>query len=108
MLSPSPVPVAAAYAVATNTLTVTFDLPLAAGTVSDDELFVNGASLPTFQQKCTAQAYGGGTSLVLSTTSRGSLANGADRVTYKATSSQLVGANGQPVAAFADFPCTIT
>lgn len=107
MLSPSPVPTAAVYDTGTHDLSVTFDLPLAAGPLTNDELRLNGVSIGTNQRRNDGGTQPGGTTIVVPTATRPGFTAGSAVLRYMDTSHQLVGVNGAAVAPFSNFPVTV-
>ena len=106
MSSDPPVPQSASYSRGADLLTVIFDKPLAPGPISAANWTgvrtdSGGIAVTNFVGSSAFAAAGDTVTGTCVTTVPGS---GQSRVSYDASPPDLVGADGAPVAAFADFP----
>lgn len=105
-LSPSPVLLTAGLNTGTNVLTLTFDSPLKAGTTQLGTVVFTSSLVGT--RRTTAQAYAAGSVLTLATSLQSPIGTDPARCDYDATPEIFIGEGGGAVAAWDDFPVTVT
>lgn len=97
-----PVPVSAILNTVAEELSVTFDKPLQAGAVNGTQFTARGAGI--FWDGLAGNA--AGNTVVVGIETSGAEA-GTPVCSFSATAGDLIGSNGQPVAAFTDFTATL-